>query len=95
MLLDEPFGQLNAQTRLFMEKKIERIWVQEKGTIIFFTNNIDESILLGDRIFTIEGKLPGRMHEVYQIDIERPRELTAMDFSKIRQKIIEESELVL
>ena len=41
MLLDEPFGQLDAQTRLFMEKETERIWMQEKRTVVFVTNNID------------------------------------------------------
>lgn len=48
MLLDEPFGQLDAQTRLFMEKETERIWMQEKRTVVFVTNNIDEALTLGD-----------------------------------------------
>ena len=52
MLLDEPFGQLDAQTRLFMEKETERIWMQEKRTVVFVTNNIDEALTLGDRIYT-------------------------------------------
>jgi ABC-type nitrate/sulfonate/bicarbonate transport system ATPase subunit len=95
MLLDEPFGQLDAQTRMFMEKEIERIWQSEKRTVIFVTNNIDESIFLGDRIITLEGKLPGRMHAVYDIDLPRPREHTDLMFVQLRQKITDASELVL
>ena len=64
MLLDEPFGQLDAQTRYFMEKETARIWETEQRTVLFVTNNIDEAIYLGDRIISLQGKLPGRMHDV-------------------------------
>ena len=47
MLLDEPFGQLDAQTRYFMEKETARIWEAEKRTVLFVTNNIDEAIYSG------------------------------------------------
>ena len=46
----EPFGQLDAQTRMFMQHETVRIWEQEKRTVIFVTNNIDEALFLGDRI---------------------------------------------
>jgi NitT/TauT family transport system ATP-binding protein/sulfonate transport system ATP-binding protein len=95
MLLDEPFGQLDAQTRMFMEKEIERIWQTEKRTVIFVTNNIDEAIFLADRVVTLEGKLPGRMQAVYDVDLPRPREHTEMKFLELRQKIIEITELTL
>jgi NitT/TauT family transport system ATP-binding protein/sulfonate transport system ATP-binding protein len=95
MLLDEPYGQLDAQTRIFMEKEIERIWQTDKRTVIFVTNNIDEAIYLGDRIVTLKNKLPGVMDAVYQVDLPRPREHTDMDFLKLRQTITDASELVL
>ncbi len=95
MLLDEPFGQLDAQTRLFMEKETERIWQTEKRTVLFVTNNIDEALILGDRIVTMTGKLPGMMGPEYAVDFERPREPTDMEFLKLRHKITEASELVL
>jgi ABC-type nitrate/sulfonate/bicarbonate transport system ATPase subunit len=96
MLLDEPFGQLDAQTRLFMEKETERIWQTDKRTIIFVTNNIDEAIILGDRIVTLDGKLPGRMGKnIYTVDFERPREPTDMEFLRLRHEITEASSLVL
>lgn len=58
MLLDEPFGQLDAQTRMYMQVETARIWEQDKRTVLFVTNNIDEALFLGDRIVLMEGKLP-------------------------------------
>lgn len=95
MLLDEPFGQLDAQTRMFMEKETERIWQAEKRTVIFVTNNIDEAIFLGDRIITMEGKLPGKMASVWDVKLPRPREHTDMEFLKLRQEITDASSLTL
>jgi ABC-type nitrate/sulfonate/bicarbonate transport system ATPase subunit len=95
MLLDEPFGQLDAQTRYFMEKETARIWEAEKRTVLFVTNNIDEAIYLGDRIITLYGKLPGRMHEIYEVDLPRPREHIDMKFLQLRHEITEASELTL
>jgi ABC-type nitrate/sulfonate/bicarbonate transport system ATPase subunit len=95
MLLDEPFGQLDAQTRYFMEKETVRIWETEKRTVLFVTNNIDEAIYLGDRIVTLKGKLPGRMHQVYDVHLPRPREHTDMEFLELRHAITEASELTL
>lgn len=95
MLLDEPFGQLDAQTRMFMQKETARIWEQERRTVIFVTNNIDEALYLGDRIVLMQGKLPGTMHNEYAIELPRPREHTSMELLTLRAKIIEQTELVL
>jgi len=95
MLLDEPFGQLDAQTRYFMEKETVRIWETEKRTVLFVTNNIDEAIYLGDRIITLEGKLPGKMKSVYPVLLPRPREHTELSFLEMRQRITDETQLLL
>jgi len=95
MLLDEPFGQLDAQTRIFMEQETERIWQHEKRTILFVTNNTDEALFLGDRIVTMEGKLPGRVQRTYTVDLPRPRDLTDMRFLEMRREIIDSSVLTL
>lgn len=95
MLLDEPFGQLDAQTRYYMEKETARIWETEKRTVVFVTNNIDEAIYLGDRIITLEGKLPGRKKSSYNVELPRPREHTEAAFLQLRHQIIEETELLL
>ena len=95
MLLDEPFGQFDAQTRYFMEKETARIWQTERRTVLFVTNNIEEAIYLGDRIISLKGKLPGRMHELYEVQLPRPRDNTDMKFLLLRQQISDASELVL
>lgn len=95
MLLDEPFGQLDAQTRIYMEQETVRIWEAEKRTVIFVTNNIDEALFLADRIVTLEGKLPGRLGTEYTIELPRPREHTDMDFLELRQRITDASILTL
>lgn len=95
MLLDEPFGQLDAQTRIFMEQETVRIWEAERRTVIFVTNNIDEAIFLGDRIVSMQGKLPGTVSTTYEVDLPRPRDFTDMDFLRLRQEIIDRSELIL
>ncbi len=95
MLLDEPFGQLDAQTRLFMEKETERIWQQDKRTMVFVTNNIDEALLLGDRIITMEGKLPGRVSHCYDVPLTRPRDNLGVDFLDLRHEITQQQHLTL
>ncbi len=95
LLLDEPFGQLDAQTRYLMEQETARIWAAEKKTVIFVTNSIDEAVYLGDRIITLDGKLPGRMKSTYPVGLERPREHTDREFLELRQMITEETELLL
>lgn len=95
MLLDEPFGQLDAQTRMFMQQETARIWEHEKRTVIFVTNNIDEALFLGDRIVLMEGKLPGTIKTEYKIDLPRPREHTSMEFLKMRAMITDNTALVL
>ena len=95
MLLDEPFGQLDAQTRMFMQKETARIWEQERRTVIFVTNNIDEALFLGDRIVLMEGKLTGTIKTEYELSLPRPREHTSMDFLRLRKEITDNTELVL
>ena len=95
LILDEPFGQLDAQTRYLMEQEIIRIWEQDKKTILFVTNNIDEAIYVGDRIIVMEGKLPGRIHAVYDNPLPRPREHDELEFLQFRKKIADATELTL
>ncbi|MFZ7131840.1 MAG: ABC transporter ATP-binding protein [Eubacteriales bacterium] len=94
LLMDEPFGQLDAQTRLVMQKEIERIWQQEKRTIVFVTNNIEEAIYLGDRIILFS-KRPATIKEIYDIDLPRPRNTISPEFLKIRKEISDKTDLAL
>jgi NitT/TauT family transport system ATP-binding protein/sulfonate transport system ATP-binding protein len=95
MLLDEPFGQLDAQTRMFMQHETIRIWEQEKRTLVFVTNNIDEALFLADRIILMEGKLPGRIKKEYPVALLRPRDHGDPDLLRLRAVISEDTELVL
>lgn len=86
LILDEPFGQLDAQTRYSMQEEIIRIWEMEKKTIIFVTNNIEEALYLGERIILF-GKCPAKVKEIYDIQMERPRNIMDTEFLKLRKKI--------
>lgn len=95
LLMDEPFGQLDAQTRILMEQETVRILQIEKKTVLFITNNIDEALYLGDRIIVLDGKLPGKMQKIHKVDLPRPRDITDRAFLELRQKITDETQLVL
>lgn len=94
LLMDEPFGALDAQTRLSMEQEIERIWNVQKRTIVFVTNNIDEAIYLGDRIVLLS-QCPGKIKKIYENLLPRPRDMVSEDFLRFRKEIFDNSDLVL
>ena len=78
LLMDEPFGSLDAQTREILQEELCRILEQEPKTVLFVTHSIDEAIYLGDRILLMTPR-PGRIHEILSVEIPRPR-----DFSRVR-----------
>jgi NitT/TauT family transport system ATP-binding protein/sulfonate transport system ATP-binding protein len=94
LLMDEPFGQLDAQTRYAMEEEIQKIWQKEKRTVIFVTNNIEEAVYLGDRIVLLTNR-PARIKRIYDIELPRPRRTTDVDFLKIRRQIADDTDLAL
>ncbi|MBM3574054.1 MAG: ABC transporter ATP-binding protein [Alphaproteobacteria bacterium] len=73
LLMDEPFGALDAQTRELMGMELLRIWDQDRKTVIFVTHGIDEAIYLGDRVVVMSSR-PGRVKKEIKINIPRPRE---------------------
>lgn len=73
LLMDEPFGALDAQTRLLLQELLLDVWRQEKTTILFITHDIDEAILLADNVY-IMSRRPGRIKAKIPIDIPRPRD---------------------
>ena len=92
--MDEPFGQLDAQTRYSMEEEIQRIWQQEKRTVIFVTNNIEEAVYLGDRIILLS-KCPATVKKIYEINLPRPRNTVDPEFLRIRKEVSENTDLAL
>lgn len=95
LLMDEPFGQLDAQTRYAMQEEVLRIWEKEKRTIIFVTNNIEEAVFLADRIVLLSN-CPAHVKQVYDLkNLSRPRNTTSPDFLRIRSEISENTDLAL
>jgi len=87
LLMDEPFGSLDAQTRNFLQAELLKIWEEEKKTIVFVTHSIIEAVYLGDRVVLMTSR-PGRVKEVFEIDIERPRDKGSSEFSRVRSEIL-------
>ena len=92
LIMDEPFGKLDAQTRYKMQEDLLKMWEQEKRTVIFVTNNIEEACYLGDRIILLSD-CPARVKEVYPIDIPRPRDMVSREFLELRTVISDNTDL--
>jgi NitT/TauT family transport system ATP-binding protein/sulfonate transport system ATP-binding protein len=86
LLMDEPFGHLDAQTRYMMEEELERIWETEKRTVVFVTNNIEEALYLADRIILFSS-CPSVIKNEYRIGLPRPRNLVDPAFLTLRKRI--------
>lgn len=72
LLMDEPFGALDSQTRTTMQKLLLRVWERHHKTVLFVTHDIEEALLLGDRVLVMTAR-PGRIKAEVQVDIQRPR----------------------
>jgi len=94
LLMDEPFGALDAQTRYQMQAEILNIWERKKRTVLFVTNNIEEAIFLGDRIILLGGT-PTSVKKEYVPDLPRPRSYTDAGFYALRSEIAANTDLAL
>ena len=74
LLMDEPFGALDAQTREAMQEEVMRLWARTRKTIVFVTHDIEEAVYLGDRVVVLTAR-PGRIRQEIRIDLPRPRGL--------------------
>jgi NitT/TauT family transport system ATP-binding protein len=72
LLMDEPFGALDAQTRLIIQEEFLKIWERQRKTVLFVTHDLQEAIALSDRVVLISAR-PGRIKATYQVDLPRPR----------------------
>ena len=88
ILMDEPFGALDEQTRMDMHNELVRIWQQHQGTIVFVTHGIDEALTLGTHVAVMSAR-PGRIKEIIPIALSRPRDITSPQFNETKRHILD------
>lgn len=86
LLMDEPFGALDALTREKLQQELLEIWARTRVTIIFVTHSVEEAVLLSDRVVVMTAG-PGRIEADIPIELVRPREVSAIDFNQVRRDI--------
>jgi ABC-type nitrate/sulfonate/bicarbonate transport system ATPase subunit len=91
LLMDEPFGALDAQTRLLMQELLLNVWEKNRVTVLFITHDVDEALLLSDRIFVMTAR-PGRIKAEITVDLPRPRNLMETEstprFRELRKELL-------
>jgi sulfonate transport system ATP-binding protein len=87
LLLDEPFGALDALTRGKMQIELQQIWAHEKITMVLVTHDVDEAVFLGDRVIVLAPR-PGRISRIFDVPSKRPRSRTDNDLVHIRNEIL-------
>jgi NitT/TauT family transport system ATP-binding protein len=87
ILMDEPFGALDEQTKMDMQGELTQIWQRHGGTIVFVTHGIDEALTLGTHVAIMSAR-PGRILEVIPIDMPRPRDITGPRFIDMKRHVL-------
>ena len=88
ILMDEPFGALDEQTRMDMQNELVRIWQEHQGTIVFVTHGIDEALTLGTHVAVMSAR-PGRIREIIPVELSRPRDITSPQFNRTKRHILD------
>jgi len=89
LLMDEPFGAVDAQTREILQFEMLRIWESRPTTMVFVTHAIDEALLMGDRVLVLKGR-PSTVHEIIVVDLPRPRDRSTLllpRFAELREHV--------
>jgi NitT/TauT family transport system ATP-binding protein len=88
LLMDEPFGALDAMTRDLLHDELERIWRETGVTIVFVTHNVREAVRLGDRIIVLTSR-PGKVAEEFAVDLPRPRNISGREVAELAFTVTE------
>ncbi len=86
LLMDEPFGALDAQTRGTLQEELLRLWQQQRSTVMFVTHSIDEAVFLADRIAVFSAR-PGRIATMVEVDLPRPRDARSPQFIELSRML--------
>jgi NitT/TauT family transport system ATP-binding protein len=87
LLMDEPFGALDAQTRNILQQELLDIWQKKNITILFVTHSVDEAVFLADKIVMMSAR-PGKIKEIINVDLPRPRDRTSPEANQLRDHIL-------
>ena len=87
LLMDEPFGSVDAQTRNILQEELLEIWKRTKKTVLFVTHSVDEAVYLADRVAVMSAR-PGCLIKCLDIDIPRPRKRTSLEVNEFREKLL-------
>jgi NitT/TauT family transport system ATP-binding protein len=93
LLLDEPFGALDAFTRMYLQDELLRLWQEKRPTVVFVTHDLEEAVYLGGRV-VLMAPGPGRVQKVIDVCLPWPRERTGESLGKYRRELYEEFHLV-
>ena len=88
LLMDEPFGSLDAQTRGALQRQLEQIWTATRKTVLFVTHSVREAVYLSDRVVVLSAR-PGRVLEEVGMDLPRPRDVFSAEFSRYERRLAE------
>lgn len=89
LLMDEPFAALDSQTKHILQMELQQIWWKTKKTIIFVTHDVEEAVLLADRVIVMAAK-PGRIKKEFKIQLARPRHIESIDLTYMAAEILKE-----
>ncbi|WP_420991587.1 ABC transporter ATP-binding protein [Cupriavidus sp. 30B13] len=89
LLLDEPFGALDALTRAYLQQELHRIWQAEGITMILVTHDVEEAVYLGDRVVVMEPR-PGRIRRILPVPLAHPRERASAAFARVKDDVLQE-----